>query len=67
MDMEGWKSKNAKEEAFMKDGNLTEQEMLTELKKEEAEDSLAEIDQPKIKKENQKDGKKAKRRKLDLL
>ena len=51
----------------MKDGNLTEQEMLTELKKEEAEDSLAEIDQPKIKKENQKDGKKAKRRKLDLL
>ena len=38
----------------MKDGNLTEQEMVTELIRAEAEDSLAEIDQQE--KEGQPEG-----------
>ena len=65
--MEGWKNKKEKEGVFMKDGNLTEQEMVLELIRAEAEDSLAEVDQPKRKQDNQKAGRKAKRRKLDLL
>ena len=40
---------------------------ILELIRAEAEDSLAEVDQPKRKQDNQKAGRKAKRRKLDLL
>jgi hypothetical protein len=67
VDMEGWKSKKEKDGIFVKDGNLTEQEMVLELIRAEAEDSLAEVDQPKRKQDNPKAGRKAKRRKLDLL
>ena len=69
VDMEGWKSRNDKTatEIFQKDENITEQEMVLELLRAEAEDSLAERDQPKRKKEDAKTGRKAKRRKLDLL
>ena len=69
VDMEGWKSKNDKNanEIFQKDEDLDEQEMVLELLRAEAEDSLSEREQPKRKKENAKTGARAKRRKLDLL
>ena len=70
VDMEGWKTKataGKTTEIFQKDGNLSEQEMIVELLRVEAEESLSDRIQPKRQNEVGKDGRKAKRRKLDLL
>ena len=70
VDMEGWKSKSetAKvvKESIQMEGDITEQELVMEVLRADAEESLAEREQPK-RKENVELGCKAKRRKLDLL